>query len=94
MHDYMGLVSQHFVCMSALLTVTMPAMKSTNQSYRERGTAIPDASASWRNWCRCNLPGIFGADACSENANAAVTQASTLLAETGNGTTQKTARMS
>jgi 5-methyltetrahydrofolate--homocysteine methyltransferase len=70
----------HIVCMSALLTVTMPAMKTTIEDLKSAGLrtrvkVLIGGAPVTRKYCE-----EIGADGYSENAGAAVSLAKHLLA--------------
>jgi 5-methyltetrahydrofolate--homocysteine methyltransferase len=70
----------HIVCMSALLTVTMPAMKTTIEAFKSAGVrtqvkVLIGGAPVTTNYCK-----EIGADGYSENASGAVGLVKSLLA--------------
>ncbi len=70
----------HLVCMSALLTVTMPAMKTTIQALREAGVRDKVKVMVGGAPVTPEYASEIGADGYADNASAAVKKARQLLA--------------
>jgi methanogenic corrinoid protein MtbC1 len=74
-------MNPQFICMSALLTVTMPAMRNTIEALKSAGVRTRVKVLIGGAPVTMQYAEEIGADGYSENANSAVALVRSLLAE-------------